>query len=426
MKKLIQISSFLFLAAHLSFAQWVQTNGLDSVGVFTLAVRDTNLFAGGCQEGVFLSSNGGQSWVQVNVGLTNTCIFSLFVCGTDLFASTLFGGVFLSTDNGSSWALINSLPIDTTITCFTISGTSLFAGASSTYPGTEGGVYRSDDNGTTWIPVNDGFPPYRNVNAIVTIPNGTGGTNLCVGVSVCDTTCHGSIYHSTNNGTNWNQVSTEAGSGGPLCVSGQNIFSGTGSNILRSSDNGKTWTQVNSWPLQYHIKSFGVSGTNIFAGSIKENSNDGLLFLSTDDGTSWISVNEGLPPDKWVTSFATVGNNVFVGTLHSGGVWRRPLSEMITEVESASRLPKKFSLEQNYPNPFNPSTTFRYSIPTQSKVVIKVYDVLGNEIATLMDEEKSIGTYELTWNAEQLPSGVYFYQIKAGEFIQTKKMLLLK
>ena len=68
----------------------------------------------------------------------------------------------------------------------------------------------------------------------------------------------------------------------------------------------------------------------------------------------------------------------------------------IVGVEDETTLPTEFALEQNYPNPFNPSTTFRYSIPTQSKVVIKVFDILGNEIATLMDEEKSAGTYELT------------------------------
>lgn len=89
-------------------------------------------------------------------------------------------------------------------------------------------------------------------------------------------------------------------------------------------------------------------------------------------------------------------------------------------------LPTEFALEQNYPNPFNPGTTFRYSIPTQSKVMIKVYDILGNEIATLIDEEKSVGTYELTWNAVDLSSGVYFYQLRAGEFISIKKMILLK
>jgi predicted GH43/DUF377 family glycosyl hydrolase len=98
----------------------------------------------------------------------------------------------------------------------------------------------------------------------------------------------------------------------------------------------------------------------------------------------------------------------------------------IVGVEDEETLPTEFALEQNYPNPFNPSTTFRYSVPTQSKVVIKVYDILGNEVATLMDEEKSVGTYELTWNADNLSSGIYFYQLKAGEFVSTKKMILLK
>jgi len=95
-------------------------------------------------------------------------------------------------------------------------------------------------------------------------------------------------------------------------------------------------------------------------------------------------------------------------------------------VDEDKYFPSHFALEQNYPNPFNPSTTFRYSIPTHSKVVIKVYDVLGNEIATLMDEEKTVGTYELTWNAKNHSSGIYFYTISAGSFIETKKMILLR
>ena len=95
-------------------------------------------------------------------------------------------------------------------------------------------------------------------------------------------------------------------------------------------------------------------------------------------------------------------------------------------VEDEANVPTEYALEQNYPNPFNPTTTFRYSIPQTSKVVIKVYDILGNEIAILIDEEKSVGTYELTWNAENVPTGVYFYQLKTGDFINSKKMILLK
>lgn len=97
-------------------------------------------------------------------------------------------------------------------------------------------------------------------------------------------------------------------------------------------------------------------------------------------------------------------------------------------VAADTRIDNKLSytLSQNYPNPFNPSTIIRYSVPTAEKVVIKVYDMLGNEIAVLLNEEKPAGIYELTWNASDLPSGVYFYQLKAGNFIKTKKMILLK
>jgi CubicO group peptidase (beta-lactamase class C family) len=98
----------------------------------------------------------------------------------------------------------------------------------------------------------------------------------------------------------------------------------------------------------------------------------------------------------------------------------------ITVVEEINNPISDFYLEQNYPNPFNPSTKIRYSIPQASNVTIKVFDILGNEIETLVNEEKPAGTYEINWYAENLPSGVYFYQLKAGTFVQTKKMLLLK
>jgi len=95
-------------------------------------------------------------------------------------------------------------------------------------------------------------------------------------------------------------------------------------------------------------------------------------------------------------------------------------------VEQETIQPSAFSLEQNFPNPFNPNTKIKYSISQSSQVQIKVYDVLGNEIETLVNEEKPAGTYELKWNAGNLSSGIYFYQLRAGEFVITKKMILLK
>jgi len=94
--------------------------------------------------------------------------------------------------------------------------------------------------------------------------------------------------------------------------------------------------------------------------------------------------------------------------------------------ENLSVYPTEYALSQNYPNPFNPSTTIKYSVPELSFVTIKFYDVLGSEVATLVNEEKPVGTYEVNWNATNLPSGVYFYRLQAGDFVQTRKMILLK
>ena len=97
----------------------------------------------------------------------------------------------------------------------------------------------------------------------------------------------------------------------------------------------------------------------------------------------------------------------------------------IVNVEVSSQ-PEEYSLSQNYPNPFNPSTKIKYSIPHSSNVTIKVFDILGNEIETLIGEEKPAGTYEINFDASNLPSGVYFYRLKAGSFVETKKMVLMK
>jgi hypothetical protein len=113
------------------------------------------------------------------------------------------------------------------------------------------------------------------------------------------------------------------------------------------------------------------------------------------------------------------------GSVPDMGAFESPLA--VSGIEDyLSQVPKTYSLEQNFPNPFNPNTIIKYSIPLTSNVVIKVFDILGNEMEKLVDEEKSAGIYELTWYAEYLPSGVYFYRIKAGDFIQTKKMMLVK
>ncbi|NQV18864.1 MAG: T9SS type A sorting domain-containing protein, partial [Armatimonadetes bacterium] len=89
-------------------------------------------------------------------------------------------------------------------------------------------------------------------------------------------------------------------------------------------------------------------------------------------------------------------------------------------------LPHEYSLSQNYPNPFNPVTTIQYSLPQRSDVQITIYDLLGKEVITLISETQDAGYKSIQWNASNVPSGMYFYQIKAGTYVQTKKMVLLK
>ncbi len=98
----------------------------------------------------------------------------------------------------------------------------------------------------------------------------------------------------------------------------------------------------------------------------------------------------------------------------------------LTAVKEENASPKTFSLEQNYPNPFNPSTKIVYSIPRASNVTLKVFNVLGQQVKTLVNQTQSQGTYTLTFNASSLPSGIYFYSIEAGDYTQVKKMILLK
>ena len=119
--------------------------------------------------------------------------------------------------------------------------------------------------------------------------------------------------------------------------------------------------------------------------------------------------------DTWITLKGCIIDGVIYG------------DTTIVDVEDEGEpIVNEFRLEQNYPNPFNPKTNIQYAISNRQFVTIKVYDILGNEIAILVDEEKPAGEYEVEFNASSLPSGVYVYQLKAGSFIQTKKMILLK
>ena len=95
-------------------------------------------------------------------------------------------------------------------------------------------------------------------------------------------------------------------------------------------------------------------------------------------------------------------------------------------MRNEAAIPKEFQLAQNYPNPFNPSTTFEYSITKSSHVVLEVFNVLGQSVARVVDGQLNAGSYRVTYDASHLSSGVYLYRLTAGDFVQTKKMVLMK
>ena len=101
-------------------------------------------------------------------------------------------------------------------------------------------------------------------------------------------------------------------------------------------------------------------------------------------------------------------------------------TDVLEDFEQVSTLPSTFSLSQNYPNPFNPTTTITFALPRRSQVSLTLYNILGQTVATLVDEKLSAGEYEVTLNGNGLSSGVYFYRIVAGDFVQGKKLVLLK
>jgi hypothetical protein len=155
--------------------------------------------------------------------------------------------------------------------------------------------------------------------------------------------------------------------------------------------------------------------------------------LETKD-TIWIApsnwIVQDIIPGQYIDNLTILG----VPPFSIPGLQTKLTDEIVVTVPSEDPMPNAFSLEQNYPNPFNPSTKIRFTIPSviasetkQSQLVtLKVYDVLGNEVATLVNEEKPAGSYEVDFNAARLSSGIYFYKLQAGSFIETRKMILLR
>jgi photosystem II stability/assembly factor-like uncharacterized protein len=436
---------------------WKSINtGLTDKNVLALVVKDDNIFAGTEYGGIFLSINNGSNWVPFNNGLIYADIQVLYADNNpnnrgNLYAGIYGDGISVTSDGGDNWTYINNGLTNSdvhSIVCFYDNDvdTIILAGDS------DGHIYRSKDNGISWVESDSGIQKYWNISAMVVC-----GKDLYTGTSK-------GIYRSTNNGEFWSVSRNGLGNIGAdvssMAVKGTKIFAGLyGDGVFVTSDNGNNWTEINNGLSDLLIQSIAVAGNNLYAGTRSSgafiSSDDGMnwqqvnsgitdlnikaliavdtiifagcsnsIFYSTNHGVNWISIDE-CSNKGIISSLAISGSNLFVGT--NKGVWKRSLSEIITSIdEKLKQLPSRFSLEQNYPNPFNPSTTIKFSLPKASYVTLNIFNSLGQEVAKLVSQYISAGTYTTLWKAVGIPSGVYFYRITAGEFLETKKLLLIK
>ena len=302
-------------------------SGIISTGVGSLVVKDSYLFAGAGFCGVYRSSDNGENWTAVNNGLTDYRISDLIVKDTLIFAGTWGGGVFRSSNDGENWSLVNQ-GLYNQVLSLEIKDDNIYAG---TYGG---GVFRSTDNGASWAAINNGFDP----NGIV-FDFAVSGEFIFAGDF--GSPPWAGVYRSSDNGNSWTFVSNGLTDTriSVLEFTGVNLFAGTksafsygGTGVYRTMDNGANWTQVNNGLTNFTINSFyPVNEINLFAGTgevgIGGVGNNAGVALTTNYGDNWTQINTGL----WntvVSAFVVNGDNLFIGA-EGGGVWRRPLSEII-------------------------------------------------------------------------------------------------
>jgi photosystem II stability/assembly factor-like uncharacterized protein len=389
---------------------WYST-GLPVCGVKRIAVNDyNNIFT--CAWGVNRSFDGGQSWETINNGLSILDVRAIAIKndGTIFLGCGMYNYaypnpcIFRSTDNGNSWVVLENGIERHDVEAIGIDNDG------NIYAGNVYGVYKSTNNGDSWVNIGG----VRDARAIEFNSQGD--------LFLASYYTYGGIWKLPAGDSVW--VNLLPGAKYSFFI-GSNEYLYTDN--MRSTDNGNTWLNMSG--IQHAISSFTENSIgHLYCGTFAFGSG---VYRSTDYGDTWHQINSGLP--TWDIRSVAVDK---VDYLYAG-TWGYSLYKTTTStvisVEEENELPTTFYLEQNYPNPFNPSTVISYQIPAslntskgRTLVTLKVYDVLGNEIATLVDEYREAGRNEVTFDASKLASGMYLYRLQAGSFIQTKKMILLR
>jgi hypothetical protein len=438
-------------------------NGLSNNNILSLAINSSNYIFAGTAAGVFLSTNNGTNWTQINTGLTSDIVNCLEVdSNDDVFAGTAAGGIFRSTNNGSSWMQVKNGLTNTFINSLAInSGGYEFAGT------TGGGIFLSTNNGINWTQINNGLTNAQsNLRTGTLTQNWSPYLNVWVNVDLI------SYYYDSNNNLilrlyglitpDERHLLSYDPNNNLIEELWQNVVSGNWRNTTlrtHSYDNQnnldtsliQNWnTQISEWEnAGLSVYSYDLYNNLIEEITMQWNGSDwdnSQRFTYTYDGNHNKSqyLVEHWQNGSWTNylkveyTYGTAlnkSNNVQANLIEetkqqwNGAEWinvqKQTYSYIPTSVE-ADLTVTTYSLSQNYPNPFNPSTTIRWQMPEREFVTLKIYDVLGREVTTLVNEELTAGTHETVFDASGISSGVYFYQIKAEGFIETKKMILLR
>lgn len=412
MKKPLVVLFMLALLTGYSFSQWVeQTSGTTAQLTSISAPDDNNVWICGYTGVVKKTTNGGTTWT--------------------------------STTSPAAEDLYNIWAVDANVALTTSSPAATK-------------VYRTSNGGANWTLV---FT--QNAGFIDAIWMTSASNGFMMGDPVGG---RWSLWRTTNGGVNWDstglfvpQVASEAGWNNSLYISGNTIYFGTNANrIYYSTNNGASWSSqttpaANQYAIWFNNASVGLSGgagmySTVNGGTTWSNltaPGTGNISGITGIGTTWYFVRQANLIHKstnngttWTTDYtATVGDQYLHIAMSRTGtrMWATKSNGGISKSEGAvgiapisNEIPSTFGLEQNYPNPFNPSTTFKFNVPSASNVSLKIYDMLGNEITTLVNENLQSGVYEVKFDASTLSSGVYFYSLNAGSFSATKKMMLVK
>jgi photosystem II stability/assembly factor-like uncharacterized protein len=392
---------------------------------------------------IIRTTNGGSSWDTLAVpggasGLEASNIAALdantaWALMWDRSGATS-GGVFKTTDAGIGWTRDPTL--------FPVPGAGpeamhFFDSNNGVVWGNiRGGyweIYTTTDGGAHWIRV-----PSTNIPPPQTGDSGLDGEEIAsIGNTLWFCTFLRSVYKTTDRGMTWSVARNVLGSDGVgLVVAFKDELSGLacspfnnsgGNRIQKTTDGGATWTSLppGSIPetptaiwLAYDPVLHLYAMTSHHFTEFTTRTTPGSAY-SMDDGLSW-NLIDSLPHGPPV--FTSSGAGWSDGANDSVYKW----IGLLTDVNENSITVADFRLSQNYPNPFNPSTTIRFQVPNSSFVNLKVYDILGNEVATLVNEERPVGSYEVNFDAKGLSSGIYFYKLQAGSFVETRKMILMK